>query len=556
MGVTTDSIKLTKSQKKEAKEAKKAEEKRLDTQKKAEAEQLALKLSGNSDETKAGKVRGEVKDELKELYKAGEIDKETYKEAKEYSGKGNIFGRFFGKKKDSTIAFEAKATENNIEKTQEEGPKFGKKLTKKLEQAHITNEDIYAIGERNVGEDNKVSYSWKKRQPGEADAIKADLNGNTGGVEFSKKEAKKIMKEAGYDVEHTLNGGKIAKAALLGGAVGAPLEFVKMTQHTVVQGAVGVTVDNMMKLTGASAVTAAVGAGIEIGREITRVEKKVAETDLPTGVKTYDEYTKYMNADSGYATKKGAPLMGKIAKFYVGDDGQTLDKTKMETDLKKAAGQGSVLNYEEAVALHSNLVNDKNNTVSGSTSPMPTKPVSEVVEPEIKTCKIKLTDETKEVVKELPTKDYPVKSGDNWYAVVMGKYAPQNPADAKAILRYIKDAAFEEMKNAGTLPKGVTSSKDGFFPKVGDKLVLPEEIEVNGKKYNYNENGKVKSGALGGQTKVANAASNPFKKASEETTYGYDSCNGKVSGLTKEARDAELAKLKQENPNVEYVEIN
>lgn len=549
MGVTTDSIKLTKSQKKDIKEVKKAEEKRLEAQKKAEAEQLALKLSGSSDATKTGKVRGEVKDELKELYKAGEIDKETYKEAKKYSSKGNIFGQFFGKKKDSTIAFQTKAAENNIEKTQEEGPKFGKKLTKKLEQAHITNEDIYAIGERNVGEDNKVSYSFKKRQPGEADAIKADLNSNTGDVKFSKTEAKKIMKKAGYDVEHTLNGGKIAKAALLGGAVGAPLEFVKITQHTAVKDIVGVAIDNSVGISGVSAVTAAISTGIEVGKEIRRVEKKVAETDLPTGVKTYDEYTQYMDNEKGYATKKGAPLMGKIAKFYVGEDGKTLNKESMENDLKKAAGQGSVLNYEEAVALHSNLVNGKNDAV-------PTARASEVVKPENETCEIKLTNETKEVVKKLPTKDYPVKSGDNWYAVVMGKYAPQNPADAKAILRYIKDAAFEEMKNAGTLPKGITSSKDGFFPKVGDNLVLPEEIEINGKKYNYNANGNVKAGKLGGKTKVANTASNPFKKASEETTYGYDSCNGKVSGLTKEARDAELAKLKQENPNVEYVEIN
>lgn len=548
-GVTTDSIKLSKAEKKDAKEAKKAEAKRLEAQKKAQAEELALKIAGQSDQTKTGKVRSEVKDELKELYKNGEIDKEAYKEAKSYSGKGNIFGRIFGKKKDSTIAFSQQATENNVEKTKEDGPDFGKKLTKKLEKAGITNEDVYAIADNNVGSDLKVSYSWKKRQPGEADAIKATLNSNDKDVEFSKREAKKIMKKAGYEVEHAVNGGKVVRDAVLGGAVGAPLEFVKMTQHTVIPGAVGVTVDNMMKLTGASAITAGVGAAASAITQATRVEKKVAETDLPKGVTTYDEYTKYMDANDGYATKKGAPLMSKIAKYYVGEDGQTLNKEAMEKDLKKAAGEGSVLNYEEAVGLHKALVNKET---------QPQAVVEEVPETVVtkEVCATKLTEKTAVVEKELPTKKYPVKSGDNWYAVVMGKYAPKNADDAKAITRQIKDAVFEQMKKSGTLPKGVTSSKDGFFPKVGDNLVLPEELEINGKKYTYNEAGVVKAGALGGNTKVANTATNPFKKAATETTYGYESCYGKVEGLTKEARDTQLAQEKKAHPEREYVAIN
>ncbi len=538
-GVTTDSIKLTRAQKKEAKEAKKAEEKRLAAERKAQAEELAIRLSGESDATKKGGVRSDVKNDLKEMYKNGEIDKELYKEAKKYSGKGNIFGRIFGKKKDSTTVFAAQATENKIEKIKTEGPDFGKKLQKKIDAAGLTNEELYDIMERNVGSDNTVSYSWKKRQPGEADAIKAELNSekyNGTETEFSKKEGKKIAKELGYNVEKAVNGGKVARDAALGAAAGAPLGFVNITQTVNPSGgAITGTISQSVKVGPFGAIAGAVIGGTASAiTQATRVEKKVAEKVLPENVKTYNDYAEYMD---NYGTEKGADIMKKISKFYVGQDGQTLDKKAMESDLQRAAGEGSVLNYEEAVALHGELVKKPKE------EPIKEEPIKEET-PE--KCQITETDETHDVEVPLATDCYTVKKGDNWDALVRGKYAPKTNEDRKALIRFLKDAAFEDMKKNGTLPAGVKSSRDAFFPKVGEELCIPSEITVNGNTYEYKQDGKVQAGVVSGKarTYVYNQASNPFTKQDKETTYGYEtSCGDSVSGLDKNTRDQKVKEL-------------
>ncbi len=536
-GVTTDSVKLTKAQKKDLKEAKKAEQERLEAQKKARAEELAIQLSGKSEGTKKGQVRSDVKDDLKELYKNGGIDKETYKEAKDYAGKGNIFGRIFGKKKDSTIVFDTKAAENHLEKTKEEGPKFSKKLTEKMEKAHITVEDVYATGDQNIGSDKKVSYSWKKRQPGEADEIKADFNSNTAGVEFSKREVKKIMKDAGYKVEHAVNGGKVLRDATIGAAVAAPLAFAKITQNVNVGNISGVitgTVDQSVSLGGfAPAVGAAVAAGASTVKQLTRVEKKVAETDIPKGVQTYEEYQKH---NKEYSTKKGAEIMNKIGKFYVADDGKTLNKEAIETDLKKAAGEGSVLNYEEAVALHAELVNGKNKPQAV----VQTTPAQPVVPPK-ETCEVKLTEDKKQVVKEEKATAYKVQKGEYWYSIAAAKYPSASPAELKQIVRILKEKH---------CPEGMKST-DAFQPKV---MHLPETITIGEKAFNLNINGVVQhKNSDKSNVKTTKAASNPFTRTVEESSYGYDACGDKASGLSKEARDAKLQELKKANPNKEYI---
>ena len=535
--LSTDSIKLTRAEKKDLKAAKKAEEKRLEAQRKAEAEELVIKLSGESEATKKKGVRSDVKAELKEMYKNGEIDKELYEAAKDYSGKGNFFARLWGKKSDSSIVFSAQAIDNNIEKIKEEGPEFSKKIQKKLDAAGLTNDELYEIMDRNASPYyREVNYSWTKRQPGEADGITAELNSekyNTGDVEFSKKEGKKIAKSLGYEVEPAVKGDILTRDIVLGAAAGAPLAGVNINQTVNPSGLISGTIKQSVKVGPFGAIAGAVIGGTSSAiTQATRVEKKVAEKVLPENVKTYDDYAKYMD---NYGTEKGATIMKKISKFYVGEDGKTLDKKAMEADLQKAAGEGSVLNYEEAVALHSELVQKP------KPQPQPVEQTEPIVEDK---CQITETDETKQIEEALPTDCYTVKKGDNWDAVVRGKYAPKNNDDRKALIRFLKDAAFEDMKKNGTLPAGVTSSKDAFFPKVGAELCVPSEITVNGTTYTYHQEGKVKAGSLGGKATVYRQASNPFTKTTEKTTYGYNtSCGDSVTGLDEATRDKKVKEL-------------
>ena len=395
--LSTDSIKLTRAEKKDLKAAKKAEEKRLKAQRKAEAEELVIKLSGESEATKKKGVRSDVKAELKEMYKNGEIDKDLYEAAKDYSGKGNFFARLWGKKSDSTKVFQSQAAANNVEKIKEEGPEFSKKIQKKIDAAGLTNDELYEIMDRNVGSDYTVSYSWKKRQPGEADAIKSELNSekyNSGDVEFSKKEGKKIAKSLGYDVEPAVKGDILARDTALGAAAGAPLAFINIAQ---IVNKSGLDVRQSVKVGPFGAIAGAVIGGTSSAiTQATRVEKKVAEKVLPENVKTYDDYAQYMD---NYGTEKGATIMKKISKFYVGEDGKTLDKKAMEADLQKAAGEGSVLNYEEAVALHSELVQKP------KPQPQPVEQTEPIVEDK---CQITETDETKQIEEALPTDCYTV----------------------------------------------------------------------------------------------------------------------------------------------------
>ena len=108
----------------------------------------------------------------------------------------------------------------------------------------------------------------------------------------------------------------------------------------------------------------------------------------------------------------------------------------------------------------------------------------------------------------------------------------------------MKDATFEEMKKSGTLPKGITSSRDAFFPKVGDELCIPSEITLpNGNKYTYLEDGKVISEAPSKNYKGATykANSNPFLTERKGTTWGSYAQEGPLAEGTTEEKARQAA---------------
>ena len=227
----------------------------------------------------------------------------------------------------------------------------------------------------------------------------------------------------------------------------------------------------------------------------------------------------------------------------------------MNKDLSKAAGTvdgvQTPLNYEEALALLGDL-----QTREPLKEPEQ-KPVIQQQEEPVN-CELIVEDHPYERQEADPTDCYTVKKGDNWYSVVKGKYQPKTEADAKALVRYLKDAYYEENKEE--LNKlGITSSRGGFFPKVGEELCIPSTITLqNGNTYNYQKEGNVKAGTVVKNNNVSySTASNPFYRMKAGTEYSITDCSGHkiASGLEEGQVQGVIDKTKQENPDVNYTII-
>lgn len=86
------------------------------------------------------------------------------------------------------------------------------------------------------------------------------------------------------------------------------------------------------------------------------------------------------------------------------------------------------------------------------------------------------------VLQENKIHQYKVKKGDYWYNVVAEQYGLSSGSEIMKIVRHLKDEYFEENKKDLT-KQGYNNSKDGFFPKSGGVLQLPDSIEIEGIKY-------------------------------------------------------------------------
>ena len=102
----------------------------------------------------------------------------------------------------------------------------------------------------------------------------------------------------------------------------------------------------------------------------------------------------------------------------------------------------------------------------------------------------KKTTETVEETEEVPIKPeetskqepkpYKVQKGDYWYQMVKQNYNAASESEIKQIIRKLKDEYFNNNRDK-LIKQGYTSSKSGFFLKVGETFNLPQEVEINGK---------------------------------------------------------------------------
>lgn len=498
-------------------------------------------LAGKSEAVKAKDMQKEVKAELKEQYDNGEITEEQYKQYKKYATRTNGFKRFFGKQEnEANKLYRGNAADNNVDKVRAEGPKFSDKMQAKINVAGFTTDELYEIYENNGGAaDGTVNYSWKKKQPGERDEIITKLNENKGGYEFDMNDVKEIGRTLGYTVEKKVDGGKVVRDAARGLLIGAPgVVGIDNTATAFAGSATATSVQKVVLPIGAPVglTTGAVASSIT---QAHRVEDRAIPTNVPASVKTYDEYAKYL--DDNYATEKGAGIGKDIAKFYIDKrDGKTLLLDQMNKDLAQAAGTvdavGTPLNYEEALGLLSDLSSGKK---------VVEQPKAKT--PEKETCVIEVVSKPVQEKVVTPTDCYEVQKGDDWYRVVMGKYKPKSAADAKALVRYLKDAYYEENKEE--LNKlGIKSSKGAFFPKVGAELCVPSEITINGTKYEYDTTAKVIAGNRFGDTVSYNAMENPFYNIVDKTKYNVSTCDGTVAkGIEENQVQPTIDNIKKDN---------
>lgn len=498
-------------------------------------------LAGKSDAVKAKDMQKDVKDVLKEQYKNGEITEEQYKQYKQYATRTNGFKRFFGKQEnEANKLYRGNAADNNVDKVRAEGPKFSDEMQAKINVAGFTTDELYEIYENNGGAaDGTINYSWKKKQPGERDEILTKLNENKGGYEFDMNDVKEIGRTLGYTVEKKVDGGKVVRDAARGLLIGAPGVVGIDNTATAVAGSATATSVQKVVLPIGAAVGLTTGAVASSITQAHRVEDRAIPTNVPASVKTYDEYAKYL--DDNYATEKGAGIGKDIAKFYIDKrDGKTLLLDQMNKDLAQAAGTvdavGTPLNYEEALGLLSDLSSGKK---------VVEQPKAKT--PEKETCVIEVVSKPVQEKVVTPTDCYEVQKGDDWYRVVMGKYKPKSAADAKALVRYLKDAYYEENKEE--LNKlGIKSSKGAFFPKVGAELSVPSEITINGTKYEYDTTAKVIAGNRFGDTVSYNAMANPFYNMVDKTKYNVSTCDGTVAkGIEENQVQSTIDNIKKDN---------
>lgn len=510
-------------------------------------------LTGKAEGSTIKEIKDEVRAELNNQLEQEEISQTEYDRAHKFTKTGSYIGRFFGAKEtEFRGAARTQKYRNHKEQVQEEGPKYSTKLQAKMDLAGITADDVYAIADRNGGAaDATINYSYKKVQPGEKDAVLSEFNANDKGVKFTKQQTNRILKQSGYHVEHAVEAGKLAEDVARGALIGAPGSYLTATQKQVTQitGIVGGTVENVQKAT-------VIGVGPALGAtaaaivspivQATRVEDRAVPTNVPEGVKTLEQYSDYLN---NYSTKEGASLGKQIARYFTDAEGN-INVEAMNKALSNAAGTdkstSTPLNYEEAKALLADL------SVTPKVPELPKPDLDiEVPEEEIKLVDYVLTKS--ETTRDIPvdTECYKVQSGDNWFEVAKAKYAVSD-AEASKIARHIKEAAYNKMKEEGTLPADIKSSRDAFFVRVGEELCLPKEIVLDGKTYTYHKDAKVNAGATDGDYVGSINWTNPFSHKVTDEKYGYyntDDRNEKVFDSVEQRNEALIEEVKKHDEN-------
>ena len=520
---------------------------RTEEAREAYAQQLVRKIAGMAPYTDDKEVRAFVRAGLAAEYEEGNISKEIYDYARKYgeTKKGTHFFKSIwrgitGGTKESSQVYRSVGQNNNVDEIRNNGKplELNDELKAKLEKAGITKEMVYQIGDNLVGSEAVVSYSNKKVQAGEAQFI-ADafdefaLKNGVADVDFTDKEAKEIMKAAGYGIEKKIDAKKVIRdAATIGvpsAAVGIPL--ITTQEQSVNLGEGLGKIDQYQKAALGPVVTAALGTALgtlgSIKEQAVRVEDKAIPVHIDDSIKTFDDYAAFIKKSDSYPSKQAKAMAMKIAAFYTTEDG-TLLKDQLIDAYRHAGGSAdvddtqnadysdaSVLNHREALALLTKLESGEIKV----DKPEPPKP-----EPKINPY-VHLQSEIEEKTVTVNDTDcYQVKSGDDWDKVVRNVYGITNESDVKFIRTKIKTDYFNKMKEEGTLPAGVTKPTDGFFPRVGEDLCLPNTIQgPSGKEYSLDVNAEFDHGKASKDYKGAsyNSTTNPFITTRNERSEAY-----------------------------------
>lgn len=144
---------------------------------------------------------------------------------------------------------------------------------------------------------------------------------------------KKLVKHWAIKLKMKIDGGKVVRDIARGGLIGAPGSYLKVAQSSsTTAGIVNTTSSQSIKIMGVlPAITATAGGISSAVTQAHRVEDRAIPTTVPESVKTYQDYTKYLNGlkQDGYATDEGVVLGKSIAKFFTDAQGN-LDKAPDE----------------------------------------------------------------------------------------------------------------------------------------------------------------------------------------------------------------------------------
>ena len=336
--------------------------------------------------TDAKKTRQVYRD-VKRYYKDNGLEME-----KEYK-RPNWFQRVILGKKDNNLyrtrALESK--QNDVLETGAGEDDIRRKTYQKLVKAgflkdaegNLDVERLVQMYNDRAGADNYINYGHDNS---EFRSLRADFNeiGKKYGVEFSKKDIKKIIKLIG-DKEKVIDPVQAARAALIGGALGAGAGyFVKTNVNQFNLDSNGKPKNiNSAKLTdaipmGVTAATVALGADIlgQVFREEKAVSAEVTHDNL-------DAYYNYL--DEAKVSKKGIRIMKELATHFADATGK-LDYEEMNKAMRKAAGKDSVLNIDEAQGLIYQL--ETGAKTEPETKPEPEQETKPVEMPELKPAKI------------------------------------------------------------------------------------------------------------------------------------------------------------------------
>lgn len=482
---------------------------------------------------------------LKKQYESQKIDKATYKKLrkeneaeykayKKANGTTSAFQRFFGKKETAGDRIhKVGAKQENLAVTREfmtsgkDGAiesRIEPELMAKLKAAGYKAtpklmEKLYEIYDDNSGTDATVNYSYKPKQEGERDQLLARLNENLpkGAEKFTMKDVKDLGRALGYEVEKAVDAGIVLRDMGRAAIPGLGLIPLKSEAKATAIATDAIAKDKAVVPTGAIlfGVAEGVAGGLSAYQQYHRVEDRAIPTNVPETVKRIDEYNDYLD---NYATEEGARLGKGIAQHYINPYTNEFDIEQMNTALKQASGTvdptGTPCNYEEAEALLTGLE-------SGKIKPRFEKPVDPTPVEEVKPV-YQVTNNPVDDTRDIQTYKYTVKKWDDWNTVLRNKYTC---ADPKKVVRYFKDKAYNELKEKGELPAGVTSSRGAFFYPVGYEWELPDYIEIDGQRCNYVDNTVPQNNRSNGSTKTIRHNSRFQENYQRDSWNGYDITN-------------------------------